>query len=188
MMRIQKTVLSIAGLCLAVAQFAGITPARAAPVQFVKVCNQDGPGFFFIPGTDNCVDADQINDTQAALAAFSTTAFQGVAISTAIVAPYMPSNSNYAIHSLGRVRGRQRGRARRLDEGRQLEFLSLRRIWDWSHRRTERAARRLHVRVVADPFADGQQRPLARRHKKREANASRSRSVSLGLRAKRCSC
>jgi hypothetical protein len=97
MMRIQKTVLSIAGLCLAVAQFAGITPARAAPVQFVKVCSQDGPGCFFIPGTDNCVDADQINNTQAALAAFSTTAFQGVAISTAIVAPYMPSNSNYAI-------------------------------------------------------------------------------------------
>jgi hypothetical protein len=95
MMRIQKTVLSIAGLCLAIAQCAGITAARAAPVQFVKICNDDG--FFFIPGTDNCVDANDINSTQAALTAFSTTAFQGVAISTAIVAPYMPSNSNYAI-------------------------------------------------------------------------------------------
>jgi hypothetical protein len=42
MMRIRKTVLSIAGLFLAIAQFAGITPARAAPVQFVKICNQDG--------------------------------------------------------------------------------------------------------------------------------------------------
>ena len=36
--------------------------------EFVKVCGEFGPGFFFIPGTDGCVDANQINETQAALA------------------------------------------------------------------------------------------------------------------------
>lgn len=97
MTRILKTALALGGLWFALGPFAGTSLVHAAPVEFVKVCSQFGPGFFFIPGTDSCVDANEINNTQAALSAFSTTAFQGIANSAAIVTPFVPNNANYAI-------------------------------------------------------------------------------------------
>ncbi len=35
-------------------------PAHAAPVEYVKICSLYGAGFFYIPGTDTCVNANQI--------------------------------------------------------------------------------------------------------------------------------
>jgi len=71
--------------------------AVAAPVEYVKICNLAGVGYFYIPGTDICQDANQINTTQNALSSFTSTAYQGIAISSSIVAPFMPSNANFAV-------------------------------------------------------------------------------------------
>ena len=30
-------------------------PANAKPVQYVKICNLYGDGFYYIPGTDTCL-------------------------------------------------------------------------------------------------------------------------------------
>ena len=30
-------------------------PANAKPVQYVKLCNMYGDGFYYIPGTDTCL-------------------------------------------------------------------------------------------------------------------------------------
>ena len=30
-------------------------PVKAKPVSYVKICPQDGPGFYYIPGTDICL-------------------------------------------------------------------------------------------------------------------------------------
>jgi hypothetical protein len=72
------------------------TQAIAAPVEYVKVCSLYGPGYFYIPGTADCVSANQINETQAALSKFTSTAYTGIAVSTAIVTPYVPPNANFA--------------------------------------------------------------------------------------------
>ncbi len=99
MARILKSALTITilGLGVAVWQFVGVMPVQADPIEYVKICSQYGAGYFYIPGTDICQNANQIAANQNALSWFSTTAFQGVAISTAIVAPYMPTTANYAV-------------------------------------------------------------------------------------------
>jgi hypothetical protein len=71
--------------------------ATAGPVEYVRVCDADGAGYFFIPGTDTCVNANNIVTTQSAVGSNTATAYQGVAISSALVAPFMPSNSNFAV-------------------------------------------------------------------------------------------
>ena len=86
----------------AVALLAGLAvadrSAQAAPVKYVKICSQYAvPGYFYIPGTDICQDANQIVANQKAISDFSATAYQGIAISSSIVAPFMPSNANFAI-------------------------------------------------------------------------------------------
>ena len=45
---------------LAVAAFAMMTPmpSDAAPVEYTKICSLYGAGFFYIPGTDTCVNAN----------------------------------------------------------------------------------------------------------------------------------
>ena len=42
-------------------------PSHAA-VEYVRVCSLYGAGFFYIPGTDTCVNANQILTNQMALA------------------------------------------------------------------------------------------------------------------------
>src|SRR3984957_1694735 len=34
---------------------ADLPPKKAAPVDYVRICNVYGPGFFYIPGTDTCI-------------------------------------------------------------------------------------------------------------------------------------
>jgi hypothetical protein len=48
------------------------TPSRAQPVDFVKICSLYGAGFFYIPGTDTCTQAQQIVDNQFAIAKAQT--------------------------------------------------------------------------------------------------------------------
>jgi hypothetical protein len=84
-------------LALLVGQAMTDRSAQAA-VEYVRVCSQFGlPGYFYIPGTDICQDANQIASTQKAIADFSSTAYQGIAISSSIVSPFMPSTANFAI-------------------------------------------------------------------------------------------
>ena len=57
-MKVVKSILlsSAAGfLAVAGAQAADLPSKKAAPVQYVKICDAYGAGFFFIPGTDTCV-------------------------------------------------------------------------------------------------------------------------------------
>ena len=34
---------------------ADLPTKKAAPVDYVRICNVYGPGFFYIPGTDTCI-------------------------------------------------------------------------------------------------------------------------------------
>jgi hypothetical protein len=94
---IRKLALGALLACIAGWQFFAATAVQAGPVEYVQICPQYASGYFYIPGTSVCQDANQILANQNALSSFSATAYQGVAISTAIVAPFMPSNANYAV-------------------------------------------------------------------------------------------
>ena len=57
-MKLTKSLLlaSVAGFAaVASAQAADLPSKKAAPVEYVKVCPTYGPGFFFIPGTTDCL-------------------------------------------------------------------------------------------------------------------------------------
>jgi len=56
-MKMVKSLLlgSAAGLVAVVGAQAADLPVKAAPVQYVKICNLYGDGFFYIPGTDTCM-------------------------------------------------------------------------------------------------------------------------------------
>jgi hypothetical protein len=57
-MKLVKSLLlgSAAGLvAVAGAQAADLPTRKAAPVDYVRICNVYGPGFFYIPGTDTCL-------------------------------------------------------------------------------------------------------------------------------------
>jgi hypothetical protein len=95
--RLAATRIALAALGLAGGLGVGERPAWAAPVDYVKICGLLGVGYFYIPGTDICQNANQISLNQTAISSFSATAYQGVAISSAIVAPFMPANANFAV-------------------------------------------------------------------------------------------
>jgi hypothetical protein len=89
-----------AALALAVVAAAMSTLGRdaaASPVEYVKICQTWGAGYFYIPGTDICQNANAIGQTENALSSQTTSAYRGVAISSSIVAPFMPSTANYAV-------------------------------------------------------------------------------------------
>lgn len=71
-------------------------PSHAA-VEYMKICSLYGAGFFYIPGTDTCVNANQIVADQFALARELTRAATGSAMATALVNPWLPDGTNYAI-------------------------------------------------------------------------------------------
>jgi len=57
-MKLVKSLLlgSAAGLvAVAGAQAADLPTKKAAPAEYVRICNVYGPGFFYIPGTDTCI-------------------------------------------------------------------------------------------------------------------------------------
>lgn len=71
-------------------------PGHAA-VEYVRICSTYGAGFFYIPGTDTCVNANQIVANQMAIAREMTRAATGSAMATALVNPWLPKGTNYAI-------------------------------------------------------------------------------------------
>ena len=62
-----------------------------------RVCSLYGAGFFYIPGTDTCVQFRQIVDNQFAIARLNTRAATGTAMAASLVAPWLPSGTNYAV-------------------------------------------------------------------------------------------
>ena len=46
---------SAAGIFAVTSGQAADLPVKAAPVQYVKVCNIYGAGFWYVPGTDTCI-------------------------------------------------------------------------------------------------------------------------------------
>ena len=84
-------VLATAAMALAIA-----TPGHAA-VEYEKVCSLYGAGFFYIPGTDTCVNAAQTVQSQFDLARQMTRASTGTAMATSLVNPFLPDGTNYAI-------------------------------------------------------------------------------------------
>jgi Porin subfamily len=75
------------------------TPGRAAPVEYVRVCSLYGAGFFYIPGTDTCTSAYQIVQNQFDIAKANTRAATGTAMAASLVAPWLPTGTNYAVSS-----------------------------------------------------------------------------------------
>jgi hypothetical protein len=74
------------------------TPSRAqVPDDFVKVCSLYGAGFFYLPGTDTCTDAHQILTNQFNIARTNTLAATGTAMAASLVAPWLPTGTNYAV-------------------------------------------------------------------------------------------
>jgi Porin subfamily len=71
------------------------TPGRA--IEYVKICSLYGSGFFYIPGTDTCTNANQIVGNQFAIARLSTQAATGSAMAGSLVNPWLPDHTNYAI-------------------------------------------------------------------------------------------
>ncbi len=72
------------------------TPSHAA-VEYVKICTLYGAGFFYIPGTDTCVNANQTLADQFAIARAVTRASTGTAMAASLVNPWLPDGTNYAI-------------------------------------------------------------------------------------------
>jgi hypothetical protein len=73
------------------------TPSHAQPPDFVKICSLYGAGFFYIPGTDTCTQAQQIIDNQFGVAKAQTLASTGTAMAASLVAPYLPNGTNFAV-------------------------------------------------------------------------------------------
>jgi len=67
-----------------------------AQVQYLQICN--GSSSFYIPGTNNCTDPNQIVTNQFNLATTQSAVIAGIAMSNAIVEPFLPdSRQNYAV-------------------------------------------------------------------------------------------
>jgi hypothetical protein len=72
------------------------TPSHAA-VEYMRICSLYGSSFFYIPGTDTCTNARQIVEDQFAIARAMTRASTGTAMAAALVNPFLPDSTNYAI-------------------------------------------------------------------------------------------
>ncbi|HZO46553.1 MAG TPA: porin [Xanthobacteraceae bacterium] len=92
-----KAIRSIIAAATALLAGFAVTPSHAQPVEYVRVCSLYGAGFFYIPGTDTCVQTRQIVDNQFAIARLNTRAATGTAMAASLVAPWLPSGTNYAV-------------------------------------------------------------------------------------------
>jgi len=90
------TARAIVAAAIAVFAASVATPSHAQ-VEYVKVCSLYGAGFFYIPGTDTCTYAQQTIDNQFAIARLNTKAATGTAMAASLVAPWLPTGTNYAV-------------------------------------------------------------------------------------------
>src|SRR4029453_7561419 len=51
----KSMLLSSASMLVALSAQAADLPVKAKPVEYVKICNLYGAGFYYIPGTDTCI-------------------------------------------------------------------------------------------------------------------------------------
>src|SRR5262245_6147426 len=51
----KSMLLSSASMLVALSAQAADLPAKAKPVEYVKICNLYGAGFYYMPGTDTCI-------------------------------------------------------------------------------------------------------------------------------------
>lgn len=86
----------IAGVIAAFA-FTIAMPNQAAAVEYVKVCSLYGAFFLYEPGSDVCVNTSQIQANQFAIARLNTLSSTGTAMAASLVAPWLPTGTNYAI-------------------------------------------------------------------------------------------
>ncbi len=86
-----RAILAVAALAMTIP-----TPSEAA-VEYAKVCSLYGASYFYIPGTDTCVDASQIVTNQFEIARAQTRAATGTAMAASLVNPFLPDNTTYAI-------------------------------------------------------------------------------------------
>ena len=84
---------TIAGLFV----MATVAPSQAQPVEYVKICSLYGAGFFYIPGTDTCTNANQIVSNEFSIARLNSLSATGTAMAASLVAPWLPTGTNYAI-------------------------------------------------------------------------------------------
>jgi hypothetical protein len=73
------------------------TPGQAQPLEYVRICHSYGASFFYIPGTETCVNAQQVVDDQIAIARSISRAATGVAMAASLVDPFLPDGTNYAV-------------------------------------------------------------------------------------------
>jgi len=93
---VQLVLARVSVLAAALVVFAAIT-ATPSHAQDVKICSLYGAGFFYIPGTDTCTQAQQIIDNQFGVAKAQTLASTGTAMAGSLVAPYLPNGTNFAV-------------------------------------------------------------------------------------------
>lgn len=74
-----------------------MAPVDAVAVEYVKICSLFGAGFFYTPGTDTCTQASQIVQSQFDVARSQTRSATGTAMAAALVAPWLPTGTNYAV-------------------------------------------------------------------------------------------
>ena len=92
-MKLAKSLLlgAVAGLTTVAAASAADLPSRkSAPVEYVKVCNAYGAGFFYIPGTDTCLKVGGMVSFDAR--AFTPVQRAGYALAAAA---WAPANTGY---------------------------------------------------------------------------------------------
>jgi Porin subfamily len=87
----------LAGIVAAFALTIAAPNQAAAQVQYVRICSLYGAGFFYIPGTDTCTNANQIIGNQFGIARLNTLSSTGTAMAASLVAPWLPTGTNYAI-------------------------------------------------------------------------------------------
>lgn len=76
-----------------------VTPSHAQAVEYVRICSMYGAGFFYSPGYDTCVNANQIVQNEYDIARAKTRSATGTAMAASLVAPWLPTGTNYAVSS-----------------------------------------------------------------------------------------
>jgi hypothetical protein len=94
---VQLVIARVSALVAAIIVFAAMTATPSHAQVDVKICSLYGAGFFYIPGTDTCTQAQQIIDNQFGVAKAQTLASTGTAMAASLVAPYLPNGTNFAV-------------------------------------------------------------------------------------------
>lgn len=103
---VKKLAVMVAGGVLALGLQA--LPAHAGPVDYVRVCDTNGAGSIYIPGTDKCLNMNTVAASVQESSQFASQlnqlanqvneANEGIAISYAMPAPFVPAGKSFAVN------------------------------------------------------------------------------------------